>query len=80
MHATKTPNGGRLSRECFDGLLAKRLPKTPYVSLPNILAGEEGEKELLQDDCRVDNLYHEVSRLIESHNQALMDKFTEMHQ
>ncbi len=37
-------------------------------------------KELLQEHCTVDNLYHEVSRLLESDNQALMDKFTEMHQ
>ncbi|HDI3269155.1 TPA: lipid-A-disaccharide synthase [Vibrio cholerae] len=64
----------------FTAFLAKRLLKTPYVSLPNILAGEELVKELLQEHCTVGNLYHEVSRLLESDNQALMDKFTEMHQ
>ncbi|ENM3756479.1 lipid-A-disaccharide synthase [Vibrio cholerae] len=64
----------------FTAFLAKRLLKTPYVSLPNILAGEELVKELLQEHCTIDNLYHEVSRLLESDNQALMDKFTEMHQ
>ncbi|EQB8878606.1 lipid-A-disaccharide synthase [Vibrio cholerae] len=64
----------------FTAFLAKRLLKTPYVSLPNILAGEELVKELLQEHCTVDNLYYEVSRLLESDNQALMDKFTEMHQ
>ncbi|BCK30931.1 Lipid-A-disaccharide synthase [Vibrio cholerae] len=64
----------------FTAFLAKRLLKTPYVSLPNILAGEELVKELLQEHCTVDNLYHEVSRLLESDNQALMGKFTEMHQ
>ncbi|WP_312588793.1 lipid-A-disaccharide synthase [Vibrio cholerae] len=64
----------------FTAFLAKRLLKTPYVSLPNILAGEGLVKELLQEHCTVDNLYHEVSRLLESDNQALMDKFTEMHQ
>ncbi|QYO70637.1 lipid-A-disaccharide synthase [Vibrio cholerae] len=64
----------------FTAFLAKRLLKTPYVSLPNILAGEELVKELLQEHCTVDNLYHEVSRLLESDNQPLMDKFTEMHQ
>ncbi|ENM5772864.1 lipid-A-disaccharide synthase [Vibrio mimicus] len=64
----------------FTAFLAKRLLKTPYVSLPNILAGEELVKELLQDDCTVDNLYHEVSRLLDSDNQDLMNKFTEMHQ
>ncbi|TXZ06635.1 lipid-A-disaccharide synthase [Vibrio mimicus] len=64
----------------FTAFLANRLLKTPYVSLPNILAGEELVKELLQDDCTVDNLYHEVSRLLDSDNQDLMNKFTEMHQ
>lgn len=64
----------------FTAFLAKRLLKTPYVSLPNILAGEELVKELLQDDCTVENLYHEVSRLLDSDNQDLMNKFTEMHQ
>lgn len=64
----------------FTAFLAKRLLKTPYVSLPNILAGEELVKELLQEDCTVDNLYHEVSRLLDSDNQDLMSKFTEMHQ
>lgn len=64
----------------FTAFLAKRLLKTPYVSLPNILAGEELVKELLQDDCTVDNLYHEVSRLLDSDNQDLMNKFIEMHQ
>ncbi|PAR55273.1 lipid-A-disaccharide synthase [Vibrio metoecus] len=64
----------------FTAFLAKHLLKTPYVSLPNILAGEELVKELLQDNCTVDNLCHEVSRLLDSDNQALMSKFTEMHQ
>lgn len=64
----------------FTAFLAKHLLKTPYVSLPNILAGEELVKELLQDDCTVDNLCHEVSRLLDNDNHALMSKFTEMHQ
>lgn len=59
--------------------LAKRLLKTPFVSLPNILAGQELVKELLQDDCTVDNLYQEVSRLLDNDNQALVNTFTEMH-
>ncbi|MCG3738622.1 lipid-A-disaccharide synthase [Vibrio cincinnatiensis] len=59
--------------------LARRLLKTPYVSLPNILAGEELVKELLQEECTVDNLYQAVYPLLHSDNQALIDKFTEMH-
>lgn len=59
--------------------LAKRLLKTEYVSLPNILAGEELVKEYLQDDCTPQNLFAEVSRLLEGSNQSMLNKFTEMH-
>ncbi|WP_332403465.1 lipid-A-disaccharide synthase [Vibrio metschnikovii] len=59
--------------------LARRLVKIPYVSLPNILAGQELVKEFIQQECNVDNLYHELTRLLQSDNQALVDKFTEMH-
>ncbi|WP_033569767.1 lipid-A-disaccharide synthase [Dickeya undicola] len=40
----------------FTFWLAKRLVKTPWVSLPNLLAGRELVKELLQDDCTPDKL------------------------
>ncbi len=59
--------------------LAKHLLKTEYVSLPNILAGEELVKEYLQDDCTPQNLFAEVSRLLEGNNQSMLNKFTEMH-
>ncbi|MET1281404.1 lipid-A-disaccharide synthase [Vibrio navarrensis] len=59
--------------------LAKRLLKTEHVSLPNILAGEELVKEYLQDDCTPQNLFAEVSRLLEGNNQSMLNKFTEMH-
>lgn len=59
--------------------LARRLVKIPYVSLPNILAGQELVKEFIQQECSVDNLYRELTRLLQSDNQALLDKFTEMH-
>lgn len=59
--------------------LAKRLLKTKYVSLPNILADTELVKEYLQEDCTPVNLFNEVSRLLESDNREMLDKFTEMH-
>ncbi|HFQ5294539.1 lipid-A-disaccharide synthase [Vibrio vulnificus] len=59
--------------------LAKRLLKTQYVSLPNILADTELVNEYLQDDCTPDNLFGEVSRLLEGDNHQMLDKFTEMH-
>lgn len=63
----------------FTAFLAKRLLKTKYVSLPNILADQLLVKELLQDDCTVDNLYAEVCRLLDEDNQPMLDKFDEMH-
>lgn len=60
--------------------LAKRLLKTKYVSLPNILADRELVKELLQEECTPDNLYREVVTLLESDNHEMLEQFTEMHQ
>ncbi|WP_038183483.1 lipid-A-disaccharide synthase [Vibrio rhizosphaerae] len=60
--------------------LAKRLVKTKYVSLPNILADEEIVKELLLDQCTVENLYREVCALFDGDNHLMQSKFTEIHQ
>ncbi len=60
--------------------LAKRLVKTEFVSLPNILASKELVKEYLLEECTPDNLFAEVDRLLSNDNQELMDTFTEMHQ
>ncbi|CAH0540971.1 lipid-A-disaccharide synthase [Vibrio marisflavi] len=59
--------------------LAKRLVKTKYVSLPNILSDQELVKEYLLEECTPENLSGEVLRLLDSDNQAVIDKFTEMH-
>lgn len=63
----------------FTAFLAKRLLKTKYVSLPNILSNSELVKEYLQEACTPENLYAEVSNLLASDNQAMLDKFAEMH-
>ena len=60
--------------------LARKLLKTDYVSLPNILAKQELVKELLQEDCTVDNLTYHVAQLLDTDNQAMLDKFDEMHE
>jgi lipid-A-disaccharide synthase len=46
----------------FTFWLAKRLVKTDYVSLPNLLAGRELVKELLQDECQPQALAERCSR------------------
>lgn len=59
--------------------IAKRMLKTKYVSLPNIMADRELVIELLQEDCTPDNLYHEVDKILYGDTAALMVQFEQMH-
>lgn len=59
--------------------LAKRLVKTKYVSLPNILADAGIVEECLMDACTVENLYNALTKLLNSDNSEVLAKFTEMH-
>jgi len=62
--------------------LAKRLVKTPYVSLPNLLAGRELVKELLQDECQPQTLAAALEPLLHAgaERDALLETFTQLHQ
>ncbi|MBZ6388113.1 MULTISPECIES: lipid-A-disaccharide synthase [Pantoea] len=62
--------------------LAKRLVKTPYVSLPNLLAGRELVKELLQEECEPHALAAALEPLLHAGPQrdALLATFSELHQ
>lgn len=46
--------------------IASRLIKLPYVSLPNILAGEQIVPELIQDNATGDTICRAVSRLMQT--------------
>ncbi|WP_375751082.1 lipid-A-disaccharide synthase [Vibrio sp. HN007] len=59
--------------------IAKRLVKTQFVSLPNILAEKEIVKEYLLKECHSDNLFAEAERLLNSDSSTMMNKFIEMH-
>ena len=59
--------------------LAKKMLKTKYVSLPNILADEKLVTELLQEDCTPEKLYHEVDKMLFGDTSELMLKFEQMH-
>ncbi|WBA12272.1 lipid-A-disaccharide synthase [Salinivibrio kushneri] len=59
--------------------LAKRLLKTKYVSLPNILADAPLVPELLQEECQPEALADAVSAQLDSDNQVLLTTFTELH-
>ncbi len=63
----------------FTAFLARKMLKTKYVSLPNILADQELVKEFLQEECTVENLATEVERLLGEEGNQMVDKFTEMH-
>jgi lipid-A-disaccharide synthase len=58
------------------------LVKTPYVSLPNLLAGREIVTELLQHDCVPDKLAASIMPLLEDSPQTdeLKQTFLNLHQ
>jgi lipid-A-disaccharide synthase len=59
----------------------KRLIKSPYVSLPNILAGEEVARELLQEQATAPNLADEVLKLLHDGRLAetISTRFRDIH-
>ncbi len=63
-------------------MILSRLVKTPYVGLPNIIAGRELVPELLQDKATPDNLAAEVMRYFTEPKRVaeLQHTFTELHQ
>lgn len=62
--------------------LARRLVKVPYVSLPNLLAGEGLVPELLQDEASVERITQEMTLALASpaRQQELQARFREIHQ
>ena len=65
--------------KAFTFWLAKKLIKTPYVSLPNILAGKEIVPELLQHDCTPENIANHVLPFLEDDNTELNATFLALH-
>ncbi len=61
----------------FTFWLAERLVKTPYVSLPNLLAGEELVTELLQQECQPQKLAGALLPLLQGGSEiaALKERF-----
>ncbi|WP_273403385.1 lipid-A-disaccharide synthase [Actinobacillus porcinus] len=64
--------------------LAKRLVKTPYVSLPNLLANEMLVPEMLQEDCTPEKLAEKLALYLgESaveNRRVLIERFTALHE
>ncbi|CNE28597.1 lipid-A-disaccharide synthase [Yersinia enterocolitica] len=66
----------------FTFWLAERLVKTSYVSLPNLLAGEELVTELLQQECQPQKLADALLPLLQGGSavEALKERFLILHQ
>lgn len=70
----------------FTYFLAKRLVKTKYVSLPNLLADEMLVPELIQEECNPTNLAEKLAAYLSEEESAvknrnvLIQRFTELHQ
>ncbi len=62
--------------------LAKRLVKTEYVSLPNLLSGKALVKELLQDECQPALLAAALAPLLDGGetSRQMHDTFRQLHQ
>ncbi|WP_439257911.1 lipid-A-disaccharide synthase [Lonepinella sp. BR2271] len=66
--------------------LAKRLVKTPYISLPNLLANDMLVPEMIQADCTPEKLAEKLSVYLDQsesavqNRQVLIQRFTELHQ
>jgi lipid-A-disaccharide synthase len=60
--------------------IIRRLVKTKYVSLANILADKPLVTELLQEDCVPEKLSAEVDRILSADNTELLSEFSRMHQ
>lgn len=64
----------------FTYWIAKRLVKTDYISLPNLLAGEALVKECIQDDCNADTLSDALFPLLIEDQRVLQGKFRQLHE
>ncbi len=70
----------------FTYFLAKRLVKTKYISLPNLLADEMLVPELIQEDCNPTKLAEKLSLYLSEdkstvqNRHVLLQRFTELHQ
>ncbi|UPK80431.1 lipid-A-disaccharide synthase [Proteus vulgaris] len=78
---TKCPMVVGYRMKPFTFWLAKKLVKTPYVSLPNLLAGREIIKELLQEECEPRALAEQLLPLLTDEEKVhqLKEVFSQLH-
>jgi lipid-A-disaccharide synthase len=56
------------------------LIKTPFISLPNLLANQPLVPELIQDQATIETLAAEVVNLYQANSTELVEHFNELHQ
>ena len=54
--------------------IAKRIVKLDFISLVNLIMGKEVVKELIQDDCSVEQICAELERICETEKRATLLK------
>ena len=59
-------------------MLLSRIVKTPYVGLPNILAGQAVVPEVLQEDATASRLAEEVMRVLDHNGASQVVRFDEL--
>ncbi|KEY91516.1 lipid-A-disaccharide synthase [Candidatus Photodesmus blepharus] len=69
--------GYKMSR--ITGWLMKKLAITKFVSLPNILAGEELVKEYILDRCSSEFLFSALNCMLRGNHHILIERFNDMH-
>jgi lipid-A-disaccharide synthase len=62
--------------------IGRRLIKTPFIGLPNIVAGREVVREFVQDQATADNLAEEIVRVLKDTNyrQTMSQQLLEVRQ
>lgn len=77
----KKPMVVAYKKDWFSAWLTRRLIKTKYISLPNLLAGEELVPEILQEDCTAENLVQALNQQLQdqAHREQLVRRFTDIH-
>ena len=59
--------------------IAKRMVKTRWISLPNLIAQDDMIAELIQDDATPERLHETLRPLLEADNTAIMARFRQLH-
>lgn len=77
----KKPMVVAYKKDWFSAWLTRRLIKTPFISLPNLLAGEALVPEILQEECTGENLAQALEEKSEDGEQKtqLLQRFYDIH-